>query len=113
MEQQHQRTEATAPPEERATGPVPHKIHRTRLSSAWVTAIVAVILLIALIIFIAQNGRSVEVRFITASGHFPLAVALLCAAVAGALTALGLGTARIVQLRRVAKRHRRQDLLRH
>lgn len=82
------------------------------MSSAWVTAFVAVILLIALIIFIAQNGRSVEVRFVTLSGHFPLALALLVAAVAGALTALGLGAARIIQLRRVARRHRRQHLLR-
>ena len=42
-----------------------------------------------------------------AHGHLPLGVALLLAAVCGVLLVVLAGAARISQLRRVARRHRR------
>ena len=41
------------------------------------------LILIALLIFIGQNSKSVTVHFLGANGHVPLAVALLLSAVAG------------------------------
>jgi len=83
---------------------------RTRAGSTWVMACVAVLVLIALIIFVAQNSGSVEVSFLSLHGRFSLAVALLAAAAAGCVLALILGTTRILQLRRVVRRRHREDL---
>jgi len=60
-----------------------------------------------MLIFILQNGREVPINFVSAHGHLPLGVALLFAAVIGALIVVVCGAARILQLRRVAKRRGR------
>lgn len=73
-------------------------------------ACVAVLLLIGLIIFVAQNSGSVEVSFLSLHGRFSLAVALLAAATAGCVLTLVVGTTRILQLRRIVRRRHRQDL---
>ncbi|WP_216216266.1 lipopolysaccharide assembly protein LapA domain-containing protein [Amycolatopsis aidingensis] len=82
---------------------------RTRISAAWVTAIVGALVLILLLIFILQNQDGVTVTFLGLSGSLPLGVALLLAAVAGALLVALLGAARILQLRRRFRRAGRQD----
>jgi uncharacterized integral membrane protein len=79
----------------------------TRAGIAWVGACIAAVAVLVLIIFIAQNVHSVEVSFVTLHGRFPLAVALLAAALAGSVITLVLGSTRIVQLRRTARRYRR------
>jgi lipopolysaccharide assembly protein A len=76
----------------------------SRIGLVWVTLVVALVFLILLIDFIAQNNRSVPIHFFTASGHASLAVALLVAAVAGGVVVVLVGTARIVQLRLLARR---------
>jgi uncharacterized integral membrane protein len=83
---------------------------RTRAGSTWVMVCVAVFLLIALIIFVAQNSGSVEVSFLSLHGRFSLAVALLAAAAAGCVLTLVIGTTRILQLRRIVRRRHRQGL---
>jgi uncharacterized integral membrane protein len=99
---------AAGPPQ--ATVPVrPHKVHRTRVGGMWVGLGVAAIVLLLLLIFILENGRSVDIGYFGAHGHLPLGVALLLAAVAGALLVLIPGTGRIIQLRRTARRHRAQE----
>lgn len=80
-------------------------VERTRTSSAWIAIAVAVIFLILLIIFIAQNNRSVKLDFLGASGHVSEALALIVAAVAGALVVLLVGTGRMLQLRLATHRH--------
>ena len=83
-----------------------HPLPRTRAGSTWVAACIAVLILIALIIFIAQNAGSVRISFLALHGRFSLAVALLAAAAAGCLLTLIVGTTRILQLRRsVRRRH--------
>ena len=72
----------------------------TRISWAWATLFVGVALGIALVDFLAQNTRSVRIEFFSASGHVPVAVALLVAALAGAALVLIVGGARMGQLRR-------------
>jgi uncharacterized integral membrane protein len=83
------------------------EVRKTRISAAYIAVAVAVVFLILLIDFIAQNNRSVPLHFFTASGHVSLALALLVAAVAGAVVVLLVGTARIIQLRLGAHRHNR------
>jgi len=80
------------------------EIRHTRISGAWTAVAVAVVLGIALIAFIVQNTHSVQIKFFGASGHIPVAVALLGAALIGALVVLGVGISRVAQLRISARR---------
>src|SRR5205085_11966499 len=81
-------------------------VPRTRISSAWTAVAVGLLFLIALLVFIFQNLQNVRVSFITVRASFPLALSLVCSAVAGALIVLLVGVARMIQLRRVARHHR-------
>jgi uncharacterized integral membrane protein len=74
----------------------------------WTALAVAALLLVILLIFIAENTASVKISFLGADLHAPLGVALLVAAVAGALLTVLVGTARIIQLRLALRRARRQ-----
>jgi uncharacterized integral membrane protein len=86
-----------------------HVVRSTRTSRTWTTVILAALLLIFLLIFILQNGQSVKVSFLGFDGHMPLGVAMLFAAIAGALLLATPGIGRMVQLRRVARRHRNAE----
>jgi putative membrane protein len=88
-----------------------HTIEPTRTSMVWTMVGIGVILLVAILVFILQNGQRVRVRFLVANGTLPLGVALLFAALLGALLVLVAGAARVLQLRVVARRHRRTDQL--
>jgi uncharacterized integral membrane protein len=76
----------------------------TRISGTWVAVVIAAIVLIFLLVFILQNLASVTVTFMGLSGTLPLGVALLFAAIAGALLVALVGAARIMQLRRRVRR---------
>ena len=95
---------------ERESGNTAAALHarsvRTRISGAWVAAIVAVVALIFLLIFILQNLSGAQVYFLGATGTLPMGVAMLFAAVAGALLIALFGSARVLQLRRAVRRHR-------
>lgn len=82
-------------------------VERTRTGTVWVAVVIAVIFLILLIDFIAQNSERVSLHFLGASGHASLAVALLVAAVSGAVIVVLVSAARILQLRLTAHRHNR------
>ena len=64
--------------------------------------------LIVVLIFIIQNANAVSISFLGAHLHLPLAVALLFAAIAGALIMAAAGTARITELRHIMRRDRRK-----
>jgi uncharacterized integral membrane protein len=85
---------ATPPP---TTGRDP--LRSSRAGRAWAGVVALGIVLVLLVVFIAQNTRSVTVSFLGWDGHAPLAVALLIAAVAGLFLAAVAGTLRIWQLR--------------
>ena len=57
------------------------RVQRTRIGRLWTMLIPALVFLVLLIVFIAENGQRVEVKFFGASGHISLALALLIAAV--------------------------------
>lgn len=88
-------------------GRVPKQGRHTRFSAAWFAVVVAVVLGVGLVVFIAQNTRDVRVDFFTASGKIPVAVALLAAALAGALVVVAIGVGRVAQLRLSMRRQRR------
>jgi len=93
-----------------AAPPLPqHRIKRTRVSGVWIAAIAFAVVLLLLLIFILENSHTVDVSYFGAHGHLPLGVALLLAAVCGVLLVALPGTARIIQLRGTARRHRRSD----
>jgi uncharacterized integral membrane protein len=86
----------------------PLKPERTRTSAAMVWTVVAVIFLVLLIVFIAQNNRKVPLHFFWASGNVSEALAIVGSAVAGAFMVLAIGLARILQLRVGTRRHNRE-----
>ena len=79
-------------------------VPRTRWSAAWAGICAAALVSVALIVFMLQNTRSVEVSFLWLHGTLPLALALLIAAVGSAILTMVAGTARITQLHRLARR---------
>ncbi len=99
--------EATAP----AAGPPAEPIRptrRTRISGAWTGVIAGAVVLLLLLIFILENTQRVKISYLGANGHLPVGVALLLAAVAGALVVGMVGAARVLQLRKLAKRAERR-----
>ena len=76
----------------------------TRAGALWLALITGFLILIVLLIFIAQNTASTQFAFFTWRWSLPLGVAILLAAVGGGLLTVAVGSARIVQLRRVAKK---------
>lgn len=79
----------------------------TRIASIRMGLIAGTGALILLVIFIVQNAHAVHITFFGAHASVSLAVALLIAAIAGALVMAAAGTARITQLRRTMRRTRR------
>ncbi len=84
----------------------PEGIPKTRTARAHTALIAGAIVLILLLVFILENTESVKVSYFGAGFHLPLGVALLLAAIGGALLVGIVGTARIVQLRRTVRRQR-------
>ena len=99
-----------SPPDQEAGATKPYPGERqTRLSGAWTALFIGIGALVVILIFILQNLQKVEVHFLAFHGQLPLAIALLFALVLGAVVVLALGAGRILQLRLVARRARRQE----
>jgi lipopolysaccharide assembly protein A len=81
---------------------------RTRISGMHTGLIAGAAALVVMMIFIIQNAHAVNISFLGAHLRLSLAVALLLAAIAGALIMAAAGTARITQLRRIMRRDRRK-----
>jgi len=77
----------------------------TRAGALWSALIVGFLILILLLIFITQNTTATPFQFLGLHWSLPLGVAILLAAVVGGLITIAVGTARILQLRRAAKKH--------
>jgi uncharacterized integral membrane protein len=83
---------------------VPH----TRAAGLWIASVLFAAILLLLLVFILQNGQRAEISFFGARASPPIGVALLLAAVLGVLLVAVPGTARIVQLRVLARRRGEQ-----
>ena len=86
--------------------PPPHVTGRTRTGTVWFAAGSFAVVLVLLLIFILENSRKVQISYLGVRGQLPLGVALLLAAVLGMLLVVIPGSARIIQLRLLAGRHR-------
>lgn len=87
----------------------PHKVKRTRISGTWVAIVCFAVVLVLLLLFIVQNSNEVDISFFGAHARTEIGIALLFSAVLGILLVAIAATARILQLRAVAKRHRQAD----
>jgi uncharacterized integral membrane protein len=92
-----------------AQQPAQHVVRRTRMGGWWVASALFALVLLLLLIFILENGQRANIGFFGAHGHLPLGIALLLAAILGVLLVLIPGTGRIIQLRMLARRHRKAD----
>jgi uncharacterized integral membrane protein len=79
------------------------------MSGWWVASALFALVLLLLLIFILENGQRADIGFFGAHGHLPLGIALLLAAILGVLLVVIPGTGRIIQLRMLARRHRKID----
>jgi uncharacterized integral membrane protein len=82
----------------------------TRTAALWSSLIFGLLVLTVLLIFIAQNTESASFAFLGWRWQLPLGVAILTAAVGGALITVLVGAARMIQLRRAAKKNLRAAL---
>jgi lipopolysaccharide assembly protein A len=80
----------------------------TRISGMRTGLIAGFAGLIVVMIFIIQNAHAVNISFLGAHLRLSLAVALVFAAIIGALIMAAAGTARITQLRQIMRRDRRK-----
>ena len=76
----------------------------TRAGALWTFLIAGFLILILLLVFITQNMENSSFAFLGWHWSLPLGVAMLLAAIGGGLITVTVGTARILQLRRVAKK---------
>ena len=102
-----QSANGSSPPPPAAPPPASAPRMRTRISGIRTGLIAGFVGLIVVMIFIIENAHAVNISFFGAHLHLSLAVALLLAAIAGALLMAAVGTARITQLRRIMRRDRR------
>jgi lipopolysaccharide assembly protein A len=79
----------------------------SRIGTARTAMIAGAVVLIVVLVFIIENAHAVTITFFGAHLQISLAVALLLAAIAGALIMAAAGTARITQLRMAMRRNRR------
>jgi lipopolysaccharide assembly protein A len=103
-----QSANGTSPQLPAAPAPASTGRMNTRISGMRIGLIAAFAGLIVVMIFVIQNAHSVNISFLGAHLRLSLAVALLLAAIAGALIMAAAGTARITQLRLVLRRNRRK-----
>jgi uncharacterized integral membrane protein len=103
-----------APAEPSAVTPTPSTpesaVKFTRAAALWSALIAGFVILILLLVFIMQNTDSATVHFFGWDWNLPVGVALLLAAVCGGLLTVAAGSARIIQLRRAAKRNLKAGL---
>jgi uncharacterized integral membrane protein len=95
--------QASSPPP-----PAQRRQLHTRISGIRMGLIAGFAVLILVVIFVIQNPAAVNISFLGAHLRVSLAVAILLAAIAGALVMTAAGTARIAQLRHGIRRDRRK-----
>lgn len=106
---------AAEPPSVPAPPPPPRPVTEvkfTRAAALWSALITGLLVLVVLLVFIVQNTESASMAFLGWHWTLPLGVQILLAAVGGALITVMVGAARIIQLRRAAKKNLRAALKR-
>ena len=95
----------STPPRAAETPTPAHRAGKGSISrAAWFALIVGLVVLILLLVFILQNNTSARFSFWAATFTLPLGVAMLFAAIAGALITALVGTTRMIALGRTVRR---------
>jgi lipopolysaccharide assembly protein A len=102
------RSPPLAPPAPQDEPPAPQDERLSTRISSMRTGLIAAAALTVVMIFIIQNAHAANISFLGIHLVLPLAVALILAAVAGALLMAAAGTARITQLRLIMRRARQK-----
>lgn len=77
----------------------------TRAGALWTALVIGFLVLILLLVFIMQNTRPERVQIFGWAWELPIGISLLLAAIAGGLLTFLVGTVRMLQLRRAAKKN--------
>lgn len=107
-------TAGTAPvgsghPEATTTVPEDPKVRGSATAATWIALILGAIVLILLLIFVIQNNTKASFTYFSGTFDLPLGVAMLLAAIAGALVMALVGSVRIFQLSWRLRRMRKHD----
>lgn len=76
----------------------------TRVSATWVAVGAVLLVLVLMIVFMLQNPTRLAFHYLGMTVSLPAGLAIVTAAVGGGVVVAVAGTARIVQLRRDARR---------
>lgn len=98
-------TEPSTPSPDNQVAAPQSAVRFTRAAALWSALIVGFLILILLLVFILQNTDSVPIHFFGWRWSPPLGAAILLAAVCGGLLTVAVGTVRLYQLRRAAKKN--------
>jgi uncharacterized integral membrane protein len=90
-----------------SAGPTAPTVATTRTDFLWWAFGFSMLLLILVLVFVLQNLSSVSTTFFSVKWTIPLGLDLLLAALLGGVIAFLLGAARMLQLRRTARRRLR------
>ncbi|APX34255.1 hypothetical protein BH708_17815 [Brachybacterium sp. P6-10-X1] len=80
-----------------------------RTAGIWISLILGAIVLVLLLIFVIQNSAPASFDYFGASFELPLGVAMLLAAIAGALVMALVGSVRMIQMSWTIRKLRKQQ----
>ena len=80
-----------------------------KTAGMWIGLILGAIILVLLLIFVIQNNNTAAFQYFGAEFDLPLGVAMLLAAIAGALVMALVGSVRMIQMSWTIRRMRKQQ----
>ncbi|MCZ4326797.1 LapA family protein [Brachybacterium paraconglomeratum] len=91
-------------------GTVPVEVGKGgKTASTWIALILGAIVLVLLLIFVIQNNQTAGFEYFSAQFDLPLGVAMLLAAIAGALVMALVGSVRMIQMGWTIRKLRKQQ----
>ncbi|WP_058235865.1 LapA family protein [Devriesea agamarum] len=80
-----------------------------KTAAVWISLIIGAVILVLLLVFIIQNSASTQFTYFSAQFSLPLGVAMLLAAIAGALVMALVGSVRMLQMAMRIRRLEKQQ----
>ncbi|AXK44390.1 LapA family protein [Brachybacterium saurashtrense] len=101
------RTDPAPPADSSELDPV--EAGASRSAGLWISLILGAIVLVLLLIFVIQNNVTAGFRYFSAEFDLPLGVAMLFAAIAGALVMALVGSVAMIRMRWTIRKLRKQQ----
>ena len=103
-------TRPTGEPAPDAPGTAPVELSKGGTTAGlWISLILGAIVLVLLLIFVIQNNQTAGFEYFSAQFDLPLGVAMLLAAIAGALVMALVGSVRMIQMGWTIRKLRKQQ----